>query len=241
MRRRVILRGCLAVLLGALTTVASAWLIAFFGGEGFVGSKSTRTVVTASALLTVEENAAPGRRARSIAWRDSIRATDTPSEAEARRAKWRDATTPGDPRNLMERLNPWGHLSEPNGRLQWAFGFPVPALWYERSGSYSPFGAGWELHGGIEYTKLLGRTRSGIVAEAALAYRVAWVGMLLDTSLFAGGWLVALRLAGRWRDRKRAGLCPGCAYSLAGLARGAACPECGLSGYAPGPSTPAGS
>ncbi|MEX2220074.1 MAG: hypothetical protein WD749_15085 [Phycisphaerales bacterium] len=64
-----------------------------------------------------------------------------------------------------------------------------------------------------------------------LPCRPIWRGFLLDTGVYAAAWLGVLLLI-RWRPlrcaaRARRGQCAACGYDRAGLAAGAACPECG--------------
>jgi hypothetical protein len=77
----------------------------------------------------------------------------------------------------------------------------------------------------------VGRQGFGAIGAkpVALPCNPLWPGLLADTLFFAAcAWgLWRLPLALRRRSRRRHGLCPRCAYSLAGLPENAACPECG--------------
>ena len=72
--------------------------------------------------------------------------------------------------------------------------------------------------------------RGGLVGTSRVLLPVMprWLGLVLDTALYAGVWWGLWRV---WRGarrarRVRAGKCAGCGYDRAGIGEGA-CPECG--------------
>lgn len=67
------------------------------------------------------------------------------------------------------------------------------------------------------------------VRGRALPLGPLWDGLAVCTATYGAAWLVLLwPVAGFVRRRlRRAGCCAGCGYSLAGLATGVPCPECG--------------
>lgn len=222
------------IALAALTSVAVSWSIAMARGERVTGQQVSWRVGASSGLLAIEERGVVGRRFRSIEWLESLRADDTPEEVAAKRSRWRELTDGVDPRGLVDRMTAWGEWGGLDrddrnrpGRWQWAFGWPCVCLWYERNGSYSPFGAPMTMSGGIDVTKLMGRTRSAMFAEAALPLRVGWGGMVFNVLVYGAAWWGVLRLVSRWRTKRLAGRCLACGYDLAGLPAGGVCPECG--------------
>lgn len=106
-----------------------------------------------------------------------------------------------------------------------ARGWPRLALWCGLEQTWPD--AGFSAAGGIrlsDATATAGDFR-------ALPCRPIWSGLLVDSALYSAVWgvlavFVERRPIRRWRRRRR-GQCPICGYSLAGLAPGAACPECG--------------
>ena len=64
--------------------------------------------------------------------------------------------------------------------------------------------------------------------EVSFPVRPIVAGFAANTAIFAAAWWVLLSGAFiRAALRRRRGLCPRCGYDRAGLAEGAACPECG--------------
>ncbi len=75
------------------------------------------------------------------------------------------------------------------------------------------------------------RMRTGYLVgrHTALPTNFLPLGFIANTLLYAAAWWIVLvtpRGVNRWR-RKRRGRCVACGYDLRGLAREAACPECG--------------
>lgn len=237
----------IAFVLGALTTVAVAWLLAAFlpvpmypRRVGRAWMASNGSLWTASEVrpfgvhdvwwLEVDEDPTVTREAQLAALRESYRSM----EAERRGTSERLRASDDPPR--------WGTLA--GGRdgpaatigSDTAFGWPLPCLWYSvRSGTMST-NSGIALVG----EKLVGgyRVRGTPSARArpfgALPLLPLWAGLALDTLLWSLAWLVALSLpaAARRRWRLRRGRCWSCGYALSGLSPGpggrTVCPECGI-------------
>lgn len=232
-RTRPTLRSFAAGLLGLLTSIGVAWGIALSQGEMITSPAAIICVVKSDALMSLNESRSFGRRFRSIWYLDTIENNTPAVEQEAQRERWRTARASGDQHSWPDSWLRWGDLGRAHDALamrrQSAFGFPLPCLWYERSGGLSPFGTAMRLNGGYEISKALGRQRSGFVAEAALPLRPIWLGLTLNTLLLSLFWWTGLSCVARWRRRRarRRGVCYECRYDLKGLPPGAPCPECG--------------
>jgi hypothetical protein len=221
-----------AVLLGAATSVLVAWGIAWSKGEKIVAKSATICVVKPDSLLTLNETRAPGRRFRMIWYLDSIDAKTGQAERARKQQHWKEARAAGDAHAWPDSWLRWGDLERAHAQLvrrrQSAFGFPVPCVWYERSGGVSMFGSAMRLHGGYEISKALDSKRSGFVAEAALAYRPIWAGLVMNTLVYGSVWMGVMWIV-EWSRRRRRpnGACRNCGYDIKGLPEGAVCPECG--------------
>jgi hypothetical protein len=81
------------------------------------------------------------------------------------------------------------------------------------------------VHGGLI------KTKNGLPPWRVLSWRPYIPGLLADTIIFALGAALLTRLAigARSYRRRRANLCPRCAYDRRGLPPTAPCPECGTS------------
>jgi len=106
---------------------------------------------------------------------------------------------------------------------------------FDSSGEWHGPGVGLVLTGAIaiprgvrvsEEGSTLAQPRNLVVP---LPYRPIWVGLALDTSIFAAAWFLVLGIpflvrmvVHRWR-----GLCPHCAYDLSATPPNSPCPECG--------------
>jgi hypothetical protein len=111
------------------------------------------------------------------------------------------------------------------------------SAWYHETGW--PFGAmscsvHWKtqvLNSNVIYTVRGGvqLARDAAFNPRALPLTPVWAGFGANTLLFATGWLVLGAGVGgaRRRRRERRGLCARCGYSRGALADDAVCPECG--------------
>jgi hypothetical protein len=218
-----------------VTSVVVSWSIALWKGERIGAKAAAICVVKPDALLTLNEAAGPGRRARMIWYIDSIGKTND-DERAAKQKAWEIARDSGERHRWPDSWLAWGDLDRPQlelvRRRQSAFGFPAVCLWYERSGGLSMFGSAPRLHGGYEITTERGRKRSGMVAEAAIPLRPIWAGLAMNTAVYASCWIGVLGLLAAWRRARagRHGRCRSCGYDLGGLPAGAVCPECGTCG-----------
>jgi hypothetical protein len=229
-RARAVRRSMVCLLLGAATSVAVAWGIGAATGEPLAGPWTSRLLVRAPQgkpeVIAVTERRAFGRRTRWIG-----NSTADLAEFNGRPEGWYVMSDAG-PAPAPSRVA-WGDtgrdLEVLKRRRQYAFGFPLVCIWYERSGGLSMFGSAMRLQGGYEIASALKKQRTGVESYAALAYRPVWLGLGVNTMAYGGVWCLVLVAWGRVRARLRlgAGLCRKCRYDLSGLASGAPCPECG--------------
>ena len=234
------------LVLGAGTSVLVAWGIALGTAEDDDGAPTPFSLIEpdtrayeSPAIAPVEyrkahvgQRSAIGRRARWIGNTNSIPKGTTFVQGQSILDEWR-AEVAAETLPFPDRFLSWGELDRPLNELtlrrQYAFGFPCPAMWYERSGGLGIFGSALRLHGGYEIAEKLGRTRTGLESHPAIPLRPVWMGLLLNTLVYAGAYGAiwgAWRLHRRGGDR-RAGLCPHCRYDLRGVPAEGPCPECG--------------
>lgn len=218
-RRFRVGRGVIALVLGAATTIGVAWGAAF--------------------------GAAPGARARSSSDVFQLRVGDERYHVQretlgswwATRRVWsiwpmagRYAGLPpfDDPSPEADAVRagvPWDreHVTERQG-------WPLRCLSCRVVGR--ELGGVWESQtlGAITFATKRASAARGTV-DVRLAARPIWLGMIGDTIIYAGAWLLLL-LGVRWlwglrrRRRTRRGRCARCGYDLVGdFASG--CPECG--------------
>jgi hypothetical protein len=117
------------------------------------------------------------------------------------------------------------------------FGWPFPAMFAVSHGldldaPVLQFGCsslvtvGWGGKPAVGELPFLSRHRPG---RLDLPVGIMWQGFAMNTILYASAWWSVLFGVGITRRalRRRRGQCVVCAYSRAGLAEGAVCPECG--------------
>lgn len=239
-RRRWARRVIGVCTLGAATTLAVAWGLAFRsvgGGAPVAGARQ----VTADDFYEVGVlvSRAPGAcviestiRSGNSAWAARMTASraDDVVPVELRRAAMPWVFENGAPDEA--RHGTW--------RLVNARGWPLRAVYCERfTGS-----------GGV-----MGR-RGAIVVEGAgvftygggwgetvvLPWLPLWAGIVGDTLFYGGAWSGAWTLVvwRRRRRRERRGMCRACGYDLRGLSAGGVCPECGRPAVASPPESGTG-
>lgn len=227
--RRVIL--CLG--LGAITTIAVAWVIAAVRPIPMYPRGTLGVFEFWNRPWNVSERRGIGFH--DVWWMDLNADAPGPTAELVRSGREQlDHRPPGSPPAGIRNSAPWFgtfHNAEPATLIgsDTAFGFPVPCLWYSVRGLSSPGSntiTSDQVEGGF---MVRGAPSSRIRDFAAIPYRALWLPLVIDTFAFAAVWLVLLSWPKRVRRilRRRRNRCPNCNYSLLGLAPGSKCPECG--------------
>ena len=99
--------------------------------------------------------------------------------------------------------------------------------WYE----VNLMGAAYTVRGGLPLSGsgMQIQPTAQVFKIRALPLRPIWLGIIVNTALYALIWsalLLGFATLRRWR-RRRANRCPSCAYDMTGLSATTPCPECG--------------
>lgn len=234
--RRVARRAGVCLVLGVITTVAAAWVLAL----GLPHSGLTRRFNAIRpaeddrfGMIWVREFSRPGMIRRE--WRfDPISsgggATRLPElRQEVVREQKADAAASyrwGDLRAVVESPERRGEMP---AAVEDARGWPLPAFWCGLTLSGAPGTAGLAVSGGVAAEDFSG---SGPVLAhfRALPFRPIPMWLGIDAAFWMGAWLIAWEAwwQGRRAARRRRGRCDECGYELGAIGgRGAVCPECG--------------
>ncbi len=222
-RSRLIKRTAVCAMLGLVTTVLVAWSFAAWGSVG------VRSTTRGSVIFTVPKTELWGH------------AFVTKGIGGVQRFNYWRGTAPAEHAALMspEQFGPlrssWGLSANDRAERvtsdaheltrEWAFGFPMPALWLHQD--IGP--AGTIEQSGIPVPIAFYKgTKLRTIPPRALPLSPAWFGLIVNTLVFGGLWWFVLFgvPAIRAKQRMDKGLCPKCTYDLIGdLDSG--CPECG--------------
>ncbi|HVP73364.1 MAG TPA: hypothetical protein VMS30_06465 [Phycisphaerales bacterium] len=212
--RRIIL----ALLLGAITTVAVAW------GCGW------RSLPDTTSMRWGTSTRSAGRQVEPPVHAWSVRGFGI-ERVHIMFSNW---TEFGEHYQPLELTWPWwlgrddfNARDDGSGVLQaapLAQGWPLAALWCE----FPDYNT---IQGGI----LLSREavpNSYLVIEHVLAFRPIWRGFALDTTIYGIAWFAMLFVPGlvRRANRRRQNRCTACGYDLRG-SKDARCPECGAATF----------
>lgn len=253
--RSVIASILVAITLGALTTIVTAWTLALWPATSALSSSglgiSNPVDPTFHRMLCIEEEKRVGLR-----WTQLSVSCQYPNYV---RAKW-DPLTGMDPTPahwyfvaidepvIRDRLRSFPARSQP----RWP-GW-LPSLPNNRAGlvSWGGRAAGWpmlclrSMSHAVEGDSALAWSWT-LTITSANAYRTLLlrdpavgsipllpepVGFAANTGVYGALWFAALTIPSGARRalRRRRGACPRCAYDLRGLAPATPCPECGAEG-----------
>jgi hypothetical protein len=220
----VSLVAVLCLLLGAATTVGVAWWIALNAGHGTL----VREIWCIGATYEWPGSVPPSWPApHRVTWEQAWGTEYQTGYAYHRPDLVRVADPPLAPDRYYSQVR--------------RHGWPVAALDCERArgsgltGKPLPQTPAWifaSWRAGI-WWKTSGVGREGRLIQ--LPCRPLWLGLALDSGVYAGMWgvfllsTILLHGAARRRLRVSRGLCTACGYNLAG-SPGGACPECGAGG-----------
>jgi len=221
--------GALALGLGLGTTIAVAWALAAWLPHGrFTWTLALDPLLLvdgergSSQRIQVDSFARPGMVRRTW-FIQPMSAPPLPSSvfiAYFGSSRW--GRGPGE----IDRG--WGEvpclpaLSGRSWGVEDARGWPMPSLWCDIGPG--PVTGQLLARGGIPVSP----PNVAVADYRALPCRPHWLGLGIDSALYALPWAAALAVL-RWHPlrtwrRRRRGHCPACGYDLAGLP---ACPECG--------------
>ncbi len=220
--KRWVVRGVVCVVMGVVTTVGVAWGLAatkFRDAEYYLGSQEVE-----QGRLELEVCAGVGRVRRCSAFVPDYMMTSRISALSGYGGRRVDSLS-----EMHHSAEQWFHQLDHRPRLEFsqeATGWPRLALWCgydEEPKTLMPL-----VRGGFALSK----ERIGLLPQGrALPYRPIWLGLLLDSILYACCWgaiwfvcLLPSRARRLWRLRR--GLCGSCGYDVAGIA--GVCPECGV-------------
>ncbi len=128
------------------------------------------------------------------------------------------------------------HVESENNLFITAFGWPMPALWYQSDWEHSvtrPDGDMYLVQGGLNLPwfrrQSFARLDESCYECVALPLKPYWLGLAFNTTLYAAAWSAVLWAipTARIRFRHRRNLCHDCGYDLSATRFSDPCPECG--------------
>lgn len=228
-RRRMLLGAVVAIGLGFLTTIAVAWSSAAWGSNGGVSFGGNVTVVSglpAAPVVYRKENRTGTRI--TIHWKEDLE--------DVIHSRW--AQNPAQYLPAWVRLAPPGLNSEESRTMGLyrnvhldARGWPARAFSSRFESDFFARQHCTAIHGGVRIPPFELPSGNPSNAVRILPLTPIWSGILIDSTLFAVAWWVALVLGitafrAKKKLRQDRGACPKCGYELHGELAGG-CPECG--------------
>ena len=224
----------LPLTLGAISSVAIAWLLAAFSGWGDprIGTAILAPRGSKESSVVVHQASQPGSLLRHV--------VIVTHEVSVFDASAQPTLLPYSRHNL-EVFGPddvddsWGLArralilrDESASGVERAFGWPLPAAYWRHDADGTPTGgAQLRLPGDDPWGK----------GDRFLPTLPIWRGLILNTVLYAGAWWLLFAVPRHLRrvGRRRRGVCPTCGYAIADLPR---CPECGWASHTLKSTTP---
>ncbi|HZW09905.1 MAG TPA: hypothetical protein VFF69_08370 [Phycisphaerales bacterium] len=233
-------RILLALVLGALTTVAVAWTLAAFMPVPMYPRRVVRDWLGADGRAWGSaEVVLPG--VHDVWWDDLADSYAGTAEEIVEQARIRHAALQAERRGTPEEMRVadgpprWG--THARGRAgptntigsDTAYGWPLPCLWLSVRSATQQAGTAIALvdENFVGMMRLSGEPSARMRTFRALPVLPRWGAIGADVAFWGAAWwvLITLPVVLRRRARVRRGRCGACGYDLAGI--GGSCPECG--------------